>query len=177
MKAPVWHLIARVSVVSGSTGWHRYALIDASIRHIGDWMLLGTKSTAHWGLGLGDVTNQYILEGVRGGLVSVILFLAILFVAARAVLRLSLRSKDKAESYVAWCLFVTIIAHCVSFLGVSYFGQIIMLWYLLLAAASLAYDKANTKSPRSAKRPVAAVAAPQEMYCGSVERGPSQPCL
>jgi hypothetical protein len=32
MKAPVWHLISRIRLVSGSTGYHRYRLIDSAIR-------------------------------------------------------------------------------------------------------------------------------------------------
>jgi hypothetical protein len=155
MKAPVWHLLARVSVVSGSTGWHRYHLIDAAVRHFGDWMVLGTRNTAVWGYGLEDVTNQFILEGVRGGLITLVLFCAILFVGARALLRLSLRSKDKNESYLAWCTFVTIIAHCVSFVGVSYFGQITMIWYLLLASTGLFYGQV-TEAQRVRQRVPAA---------------------
>jgi len=60
MNAPVWHLIARVNIISGSTGWHRYHLIDQAIKHFGEWALLGTRDTHHWGWGMGDVTNQYV---------------------------------------------------------------------------------------------------------------------
>jgi hypothetical protein len=141
MKAPVWHLIARVGVVSGSTGWHRFHLIDEAIRHFSGWMLLGTRDTGSWGWGLEDVTNQYVLEGVRGGFVTLVLFCVILFVGARAAVRLSLRCRDRSESYLAWGVFVSIIAHCLSFLGVAYFGQIDMVWYLLLAGVAFAYSQ------------------------------------
>ncbi|MGE5294768.1 MAG: O-antigen ligase family protein [Solirubrobacterales bacterium] len=141
MKAPVWHLVARIGVVSGSTGYHRFNLIDNAIRHFSEWMVLGIRGTGHWGYGLDDITNQFILEGVRGGLITLVLFCAILFVGARALVRLSLRSRDKNESYLAWCTFVTIIAHVISFIGVSYFGQITMIWYLLLASAGLFYGR------------------------------------
>ena len=52
----------------GSTGWHWFYLIDQAIRRVGEWWLIGTRSTGHWGMGLQDVTNQYILEGVWGGM-------------------------------------------------------------------------------------------------------------
>lgn len=141
MEAPVWHLVARIGVVSGSTGYHRYRLIDAAIRHFGEWMLLGTRSTAHWGVGLEDVTNQYILEGVTGGVASLILFCAVHFVGARMLVRLSLCTRNKGESYLAWCMFTTIMVHCTSFIGVAYFGQITMIWHLLLASTALLYGK------------------------------------
>ena len=158
MKAPVWHLVSRVGVVSGSTGWHRFYLIDQSIRNFRHWMFLGARDTRSWGLGLEDVTNQYILEGVRGGFVTLILFCVILFVAARTALRLSLRSPDRSESYLAWGLFVTMIAHCVSFIGVSYFGQIDLIWYLLLAGVAFAYGQVH-EAPLRVER-VVVVARP-----------------
>jgi len=162
MKAPVWHLVSRVGVVSGSTGWHRFYLIDQSIRNFRHWMLLGTRDTRGWGLGLEDVTNQYILEGVRGGFLTLILFCVILFVGARTVVRMSVRSRDTSESYLAWGLFVTIIAHCLSFIGVSYFGQIDMIWYLLLASVAFAYSQVY-EAPQRVER-VAVVARSQHAY-------------
>jgi len=162
MHAPVWNLVARVGVVSGSTGWHRYYLIDQAIRHFPQWMLLGTQETASWGVGLEDVTNQFILEGMRGGFVSLVLFCVILFVGARAAVRLSLRLRDKGESYLAWGVFVTIIGHCLSFIGVAYFGQIDMVWYLLLASVAWVYGQVY-EAPKLAPR--AGVAArPQHAY-------------
>ena len=162
MKAPVWQLVARVGVVSGSTGWHRYYLIDQAIRHFPQWMFLGTRETASWGLGLADVTNQFILEGVRGGFVSLVLFCVILFVGARAAVRLSVRLGGKRESYLAWGMFVTIIGHCLSFIGVSYFGQIAMIWYLLLASVAFVYSQVY-ETPKPAPRLMVA-ARPQHAY-------------
>jgi hypothetical protein len=116
-------------------------------------MLLGTRETRSWGWGLEDVTNQYILEGVRGGFLTLVLFCVILIVGARTVVRLSLRSRDRNESCLAWGLFVTIIAHCLSFIGVSYFGQIDMIWYLLLASVAFAYSQVYA-APQRVERAV-----------------------
>ncbi|MBW8042189.1 MAG: hypothetical protein FVQ85_19620 [Planctomycetes bacterium] len=140
MKAPVWHLISRINVVGGSTGWHRYNLIDKAINHLGEWMFLGCRSTAHWGWGLGDITNQYILEGVRGGFVTLVLFLAIIYMALRSLLRLSLQCQEHKQQFLVWCIFVTILGHCVAFFGVSYFGQIRMLLYMVFAIVGLVYE-------------------------------------
>ena len=78
MQAPVWHLIARISAVGGSTGWHRYHLIDACINHFDEWVFLGVKTTGHWGWGLQDVTNQYVFYAVTGGFVTLVLFVWLL---------------------------------------------------------------------------------------------------
>lgn len=137
MNAPVWHLIARINVIGGSTGWHRYNLIDKAIRNFDEWMVIGCRSTDHWGWGLGDVTNQYVLEGVRGGAATLILFVLMIYAVLKTLVTSSLRYRDPNTQLLTWALFSMMIAHCVGFIGVSYFGQIQVLWYMTLATASL----------------------------------------
>jgi len=134
MKAPVWHLISRVSAVGGSTSYFRYALIDAFIVNVGEWWLIGVSSTAHWFWGAQDLTNQFVFEGVRGGMLTLILFVIAIIISFRSVGRIWRRVSDnKAHLALAWALGVSLFVHCVNFIGVSYFGQIILLWYMLLA--------------------------------------------
>jgi len=144
MKAPVWHLISRVSIVRGSTGWHRYYLIDQTIRRFHEWALLGTHSTAHWGRSLFDITNQYSLEAVRGGLITLILFVLLLIMAVRDTGRYSLQKIPTSQQWLAWGICVSILGHCVSFIGVSYFGQIHMLLYLTFAIVGLIYEMSTS---------------------------------
>lgn len=134
MNAPVWHLISRITVVGGNTGWHRYHLIDQAINRIGEWGLIGTKSTSHWGWGLADVTNQYVLVGVRGGLLTLILFVAVIALAFRAVGRLLARSApDRFRTVFTWAIGASLFVHCMNYIAVSYFGQISIVWFMLLA--------------------------------------------
>ena len=141
MNRPVWHLLSRIRLISGSTGYHRFHLIDQAVRHFGEWVVLGTRSTAHWGYGLFDVTNQYIAEGTMGGLATLILFVVMVYRASKIFLAGSLNPGAQVYRLIYWGLFVTMMAHCVSFLGVSYFGQISILWYMILAVAALFYDQ------------------------------------
>ncbi len=134
MKAPVWHLLSRADIFSGSTGWHRYYLINEAINRVGEWWLLGVLSTAHWGWGLFDVTNQYVLEAVRGGIWTLVLFIIIIILAFGAVGRMwRMVDCEPAKVALAWALGVSLFIHCMTFFAVSYFGQIIMVWYMLLA--------------------------------------------
>ena len=137
MNAPVWNLLARINVIGGSTGWHRYNLIDKAIKNFDEWMVIGCRSTDHWGWGLGDVTNQYVLEGVRGGAATLILFVLMIYAVLKTLATSSLRYRDRNTRLLTWALFSMMIAHCVGFIGVSYFGQIQVLWYMTLAAAAL----------------------------------------
>ncbi len=66
MQAPVWHLISRIGVVGGSTGWHRFYLMDQAINHVGEWMFLGCRSTAHWGRPAGEMPVWAVFAGVFG---------------------------------------------------------------------------------------------------------------
>lgn len=136
MQGPVWSLIAKINIISGSTGWHRYNLIDQAINRIGEWWLLGTQSTADWGAygQLRDVTNQYVFEAVTGGIWTLLAFAGLLFVAFRGVsaaLRGN-RGKPKAE-WVAWCVGVTLFVHVMNFIALTYFAQMVTSWLLTLA--------------------------------------------
>jgi hypothetical protein len=138
MTAPVWFIIARLSGVVGGTGFHRARLIDQTIKHFWEWWLIGTKTTADWGFNLYDITNHYILIGVRGGIVSLVLFIWIFVLCFKSI---GLLVADESSITVQlkiliWSFAVALFAHLVAFVGVSYFDQIIIYFYLLLAIIS-----------------------------------------
>lgn len=145
MEAPVWHLISRVSAVAGSTGWHRYVLIDNAVSHFQEWALIGCKTTEHWGYGMIDVTNQYIVEGIRGGVATLVLMLAALYLMLRTAWRFSLQEMSSDRQWLGWGVCVMFIGHCVTFLGVFYVGQMRMFLYLTFAVVSAIYGSMNCK--------------------------------
>lgn len=152
MKAPVWHLLARVNVIGGSTGYHRYRLVDACIRHFNEWVLLGTRDTAHWGFGLQDVTNEYVLQAVRGGAATLIVFVIVLIMAINIAGAASLRAQSPSHRWFLWGVCVSLVGHCISFFGVSYFGQIRMLLYSTLAAVGMMAGVVGNKPPPLSRR-------------------------
>lgn len=160
MEAPVWHLIARVSAVGGSTGWHRFHLIDAAIRNFPEWAALGVRGTAHWGWGLRDVTNQYILEGVRGGAITLALFVTVIVLAFRAVGKALRSEPDRGGLFwIKWAVGASIFTHCWSFIGVSYFGQTTVSWFLSIAMAATIAQLPS--KPRLAQKPKSPQANPR----------------
>ncbi len=142
MKAPVWFLLARVDIVQGSTGYHRAYLIDRAIANFWDWWLVGTKSTWKWAdkdAHLFDVTNAYIQNGAGGGLITMILFIAIIALSFKAVgrsVRLGETSMPSAHRKLTWALGAALFAHAVTYISVTYFDQNFVNWYLLLAMIS-----------------------------------------
>ena len=137
MKQPVWHLLARVDILSGSTGWHRYHLVDKFIARFDDWWLVGTLHTGNWGHGLHDITNQFVAEGVNGGIARFLLFVWIVWLAFAGVSR-SLRLQGTTGYYklASWALGTAMFMHCMNFIAVSYFEQIVVEWQMTLAAVA-----------------------------------------
>jgi hypothetical protein len=139
MKAPVYALISRIDFTGSSTGFHRFTLIDQAVKRFQEWWLLGVRSTDQWGYFLYDVANQYVNEAVRGGLVTLALFVAMITFAFKYIGRLRWKAwaeGDKPGEMLAWALGVTLLMHLANFIGVAYFGQITVLWYLVLAMSA-----------------------------------------
>lgn len=143
MKAPIWYLIARISYIMGGTGWHRSRLIDQAVAHIDEWWLFGTNYTAHWmpyvletNPNMVDITNQYLGEGVSGGLATMALFILVIvrlyIVLQRETQKVSML--PEADQWLVWTIGASLTVHVVSFMSVTYFDQIIVFWYLTLAS-------------------------------------------
>ena len=138
MNAPVWHLITRIDVVGGSTGFHRYRLIDATIKRFSEWALLGTRGTGHWGFHLFDVTNQWVKEAISGGIVGLLLFCTSIVLAYKllgGVLRRD--GYDRRMQRATWAVGMSIFAQCVMFLGISISHSVpnVFVWLLPIALA------------------------------------------
>jgi hypothetical protein len=149
MEAPIWHLITRVNVVGGSTGYYRYRLINAAIEHFPEWAALG-GTNATWGAHLVDVTNYYIVQGLRGGVVQLVLFLVLIGFAFREVgicMRHAQHQRKRGDLLLGWAIGASLFVHCVSFLGVSYFGQIRIVWIFSIAAAAAAAAAYTRRAP------------------------------
>ncbi len=149
MKSPVWYVLARLSSLTGGTGWHRAYLIDQAIRYFNEWWLIGTKVTAHWmptGLLIdptkADITNQYLVQGVNGGIITMILFIVIVvrgFMGVGHAVR-GLSPGNFGNRFIVWAMGASLFAHAVSFISVSYFDQIQVFWFFLMAAIAISAD-------------------------------------
>jgi hypothetical protein len=139
MKAPVWHLISRIDLAGGSSSYHRYQLVDSCIRHFSDWWLVGVKSTAEWGWDMWDTANQYVGIADGSGLIPFLLFLATIVYGFKYLGRARKRvGNDKPRALFLWAIGSALFANVVSFFGISYFDQTMVVWYGLLAAISAA---------------------------------------
>jgi hypothetical protein len=134
---PLYHVIVSYINPLGGSGWHRAKLIDLFIKYFDKWWLVGYgDKDPGWGpeLGMGktDITNEFVLAGVKYGLIGLLAFCTVLITTFRGILS---SYKNTAAPYLKslyWafgCAFVSII---VTWMSVSFFGQLIPLYYGML---------------------------------------------
>ncbi len=133
MKAPLWALIQRVGIIGGSSGYHRYLLVDQFFRHFWDWWLVGAQNAGEWGYLSYDIANQYVGIGESAGLLPLVLFIAVIVSAFQYLGRARLSSDDRNQRHFLWAVGCALLAHVTAFFGLSYFDQLIVCWYALLA--------------------------------------------
>lgn len=158
MKSPVWYLIGRFSEIVGGTGWHRSELINSAIIRFDEWWLWGTNYTAHWmpyvltdNPNSADITNYYIRQGVDGGLLTMILLIVVISLCFRRV-GMAVKSTDYVSSYLndaylPWALGAALFVHVITFFSVSYFDQLVIYLFILLAMIASLPRPQNSISP------------------------------
>lgn len=148
MNGGIIYLLARINIFGGSTGWFRSYLMDRWIVYFFEWWLLGTRDTAHWaagqlgGVGLADVSNHYVLESVRGGLATLLLFIWLIVKAFSNVGKMMATqevSRDISKASLTWALGIFLFINVITFISVSYFQQgTLVIWFIFATCTSLA---------------------------------------
>jgi len=150
MNAPVWFLIAKLSDLLGGTGWYRSNLIEQAMIHFNEWWLIGSSYTANWASGQPlpgdpnnvDITNEYIAEGLQGGLLRLGLFLAIIVGCFKKVGRaVHAEGTDPNTAKLWWAIGVCLSSHCAAFISISYFDQMQVFWFWLWAVIAVLPSK------------------------------------
>jgi hypothetical protein len=74
------------------------------------------------------------MEGMRGGLLTMALFVAFISLSFSHVGKLvRAAGHDRGKLVLSWALGVSLFVHVTNFIAISYFGQMTFLWYLSLA--------------------------------------------
>ena len=145
MSSPPYYLLQKIDITGGSTGWHRARLIRSTIEHFNEWWFAGTDYTRHWmptGVSWSkkhtDITNYYIRMAIEGGLLLMLLFIALLYFGFK-LLHKSIYSNNKLctqNAFFIWCIGASLFAHACTFISVSYFDQSSLFFYLTIAMVS-----------------------------------------
>ena len=144
MKAPVWHLISRLDLTGSSSSWHRYTLINQTILHFRDWWLLGYKYYDQWDWDMWDTSNLFVAAALTGGLVTLILVIAVFQRSFGAIGTARKRvSGDRKQEWFLWCLGSALFACVVACFGIAFLYQSQMLLFALPAFISVATFEAT----------------------------------
>jgi hypothetical protein len=166
MKAPVWALIQRMDLIGGSSGYHRYMLVDLFIRRFGDWWMLGVRDNTTWGWDMWDLANQYVSIGEGAGIIPFVLFIALLVYGFKFLGRArKAPATDRQSERFYWAMSVTLFGFCVAFFGIDLFDQTLVVWYAFLAMISAtAGVLLNTAPAMVAEEAASGPIAPRQVY-------------
>lgn len=147
MKAPLWYLPDKMSLIFGGDGWHRSYLMDQAFSNIDKWWLAGMPlvQTKDWFpylvMGAADITNSYLVFGIDAGILGIILFILLLVRAfkslgqALATARRSSQAPTDAE-LLLWGLGAMLAGHAANWIAITYFDQTYSIWFMQLATIS-----------------------------------------
>lgn len=172
MNRPAYYIIGEMSVVGGSTGWHRSHLIDSSIKYFNDWWLFGTDYTRSW-MPTGvtwskdhtDITNYFLAFGVMGGFLAMMLVLAMIWIAFKWVGDIidANPGLDGGDKFMIWCMGASLFSHVGTSVSVAYYDQsYVFFWFSIAAISSLHFMRdpelaleagAESESPPDHDRP------------------------
>lgn len=149
MTRPIWYLIARVSSLTGGTGWHRSYLIDVAFQDLGSWWFLGMPymDTRDWfpyvlpETGAADITNQFIAIGVQAGIVAIGIFVLLLVRAFSNIGRTLIvvrptAGTSQSDELMIWGIGSMLAVNLFNWLGISYFDQFYVMWMFQLGATT-----------------------------------------
>jgi hypothetical protein len=134
MKAPVWALVGRFAAIGGSSGYHRFELIDQTINHFSEWWMVGTTHNDEWGWDMWDKADWYVASALNGGLASLVLFVSVIGVTFYCAGKGRLRyAGDPDMQRFMWAIGSAVFAGAVAFVGINLWDQSLVIWYGLLA--------------------------------------------
>ena len=162
MKAPVWALIARVDLTGSSSGYHRYMLVDNCIRHFSDWWFLGYKYYNLWGWDMWDLCNQFVVQALIGGLLTLVAYILIFSRSFGAIGKArKLVEGDRGQEWLLWCMGATLFSVTVAHFGINYPAMMELGLFTFWAVISTATFEARQAASLS-------VEAPERNQFGSV---------
>jgi len=134
---PFYHVVATYANPLGGSSWHRAKLIDCALEHFDEWYLLGYGDRdPGWGPSLGmsatDVTNEFILNGVRYGILGIVVLWGVLTTAFRDLLHMYKKAQNPEMKSLSWVLGTILFSVMVTWMSVSFFGQLMPLFYCIL---------------------------------------------
>ena len=140
-----YHVLASYANPLGGAGWHRAKLIDCAIMYFDEWWLVGYGGKdpgwgSHFGMSRTDVTNEFILAGIRYGILGVIVLCGVLVQAFRDLAFVYKKNSDPILRSLCWSFGSMLVATAVAFMSVSFFGSPKTLFYCFLGLVGASHN-------------------------------------
>jgi len=131
---PFYHVIVSWANPLGGAGWHRAKLIDVAIDKFDEWWMIGYGAKdPGWGpifgMGHSDITNEFILNGVRYGILGVIALCAVLGKAFQGLISTYRKQRHPVAKSLCWAFGSLLFSITVAWMSVNFFGQLSTLVY------------------------------------------------
>jgi hypothetical protein len=154
---PFYHVIVTRLNPLGGSGWHRARLIDAAVEHLREWFWAGYgPNDPGWGSSLGmgwtDVTNQYLLMGVKYGVLGIIALCLVLVIVFHRLIRLHNESGNPIIKSWVWAFGSSAFSIAVVWNSIAFFEQMEVLFYCFLGMTGSLLNFGRVLSSRQLKR-------------------------
>lgn len=170
MTRPVYYIIGELSM-GGSTGWHRSHLIDSSIKYFSDWWAFGTDYTRSWmptGVTFSedhtDITNYFLAFGVMGGIIAVLLLVAMCWVSFKWVGNIidNIPEDDEnGDRFMVWCMGASLFSHVATSISVAYYDQsVFFFWFSIATISSFHWMRHSLPEEAAGSAPTTGPASP-----------------
>jgi hypothetical protein len=145
---PFYHVFYSYINPVGGQWYQRAKLVDYAIEDFDNWWLTGYEGRdPRWGGRSTDANNEFILAGINYGILGVA---ALCMVLAAAFRGLSITSKETTNPQLKslyWSLGSLLVCIIIIWQGVSFFGQPVSLFYLMLGIIGSSLGFAKYKNP------------------------------
>ena len=128
-------VFTKVNFISGSTGYHRYMLIDGAIKNFFDWAPLGNRGVLY-NRNFIDITNDFLMTGLNGGITALALKIAAIILAFGAIGRAMRAAENRSDLLLLYGLGVSLLVVVISMTAVSMFHQGEISVYLTMGMAA-----------------------------------------
>jgi hypothetical protein len=137
MHGPVWSLIEKIDLTGGSSNYHRYMLVDNTIRHFSQWWMIGYPYPGAWGFDMWDLCDEFVVCAITGGLLSLALYVLAYSWSFGSVGKARKRAThDQSMERLLWCLGSAMFANFIASFGINYMIQLQVLLFTIMVSIS-----------------------------------------
>lgn len=134
---PLHHVIFSHLNLTKGDWYQRARLVDVGVERIDEWWLAGYGGKdPGWGGAFGksvtDLNNEFLLAGVKYGILGIVVLCAVLAAAFRGLIRAFRETTDKELRSLYWAMGSALVGVITLWQGVSSFGQMPALFYSIL---------------------------------------------